>query len=109
MFDPGALWIASYHQIPMLVVMYNNRAYYNDWDHQIKIAQMRGRDEKMAYLGMELDKPAPDFATLARSFGWYAEGPILKPSDIKSAVARARDIVLKEGRPALVDVVTQHR
>src|SRR5680860_886023 len=24
MFDPGALWVAAYHKIPMLVVMFNN-------------------------------------------------------------------------------------
>src|SRR5262249_12387802 len=30
MFDLGALWIAAYHRIPLLAVMFNNRAYYND-------------------------------------------------------------------------------
>ena len=34
MFDVGALWVASRYRLPMLVVMYNNRAYYNDWEHQ---------------------------------------------------------------------------
>src|SRR6185436_4424587 len=37
MFDAGALWVAAKHRIPMLVVMYNNRAYYNDWEHQIRM------------------------------------------------------------------------
>ena len=27
LFDPAALWVASHHRIPMLVVMLNNRAY----------------------------------------------------------------------------------
>jgi acetolactate synthase I/II/III large subunit len=93
----------------MLVVMYNNRAYYNDWEHQILVARERGRDEAMAYLGMEIDNPGPDFAGLARSFGWYADGPVEKPNDLKGAVERARDVVLGEGRPALVDVVTAPR
>jgi len=31
MFDAGALWVAAKYQIPMLIVMHNNRAYYNDW------------------------------------------------------------------------------
>lgn len=107
LFDAGALWTAGYHNIPLLVVMFNNRAYYNDWEHQVLMAKLRGRDEKMAYLGMEIDKPAPDFGALARSLGWYGEGPIEKASDIKAAVRRARDVVLGEHRPALVDVVTQ--
>ena len=44
MFDAGALWIAAKNEIPLLVVMYNNRAYYNDWEHQIRMAKLRGTD-----------------------------------------------------------------
>ena len=109
LYDAAARWTASYHQIPMLVVMYNNRAYYNDWEHQVLIARERGRDEEMAYLGMELNNPAPDFAGLARSFGWWAEGPVERPGELRAAVQRARDVVLKEGKPALVDVITAAR
>jgi hypothetical protein len=32
------------YQIPLLIVMYNNRAYYNDWNHQIVMARTRGTD-----------------------------------------------------------------
>jgi len=109
LFDAAALWVASHHEIPMLVVMYNNRSYYNDWEHQVLVARQRGRDEEMAYVGMELDRPAPDFAMLARSFGWHAEGPIESPRDLGPALAAARNIVLDEGRPALVDVITEAR
>ena len=89
--------------------MCNNRAYYNDWERHIMIARERGRDEKTACVGMEIDRPAPDFAMLARSFGWHAEGPIMRPGDVRAAVLRARDVVLKTGHPALVDVITQFR
>jgi thiamine pyrophosphate-dependent acetolactate synthase large subunit-like protein len=109
LFDAAALWVATHHRIPMLVVMYNNRAYYNDWEHQILIAKERGRNPGTANVGMELDLPAPDFAGLARSFGWYAEGPIVMPGDVSGAVERARDVVLNTGQPALVDVITQAR
>jgi acetolactate synthase I/II/III large subunit len=63
----------------------------------------------MAYLGMEINRPALDFATIARGFGWYAEGPVEKPGEVRAAVARARDVVLRQGQPALVDVLTQVR
>ena len=76
MFDPGTLWVGAHDKIPMLVVMYNNRAYYNDWEHQARIAQQRGTDEKLAYIGMEIDNPPPDFGTIAR-YGMLREGPIL--------------------------------
>ena len=109
MFDAGSLWIAAYHKIPMLVVMYNNRAYYNDWEHQIAIAKDRGRDEEMAFLGMKLDHPAPDFAKLAQAMGWHGEGPIEDPNLLGPAIERAIKYIKETGMPALVDAVTQHR
>ena len=108
MFDLGALWIASKYEIPMLVVMYNNRAYYNDWDHQKHVAHRRGTDEDRAYIGMDLYGPEPDFAAAAKSMGWWAEGPIEGPADINGALLRAIEQV-KAGKPALVDTICQHK
>ena len=108
MFDAGAMWVAAKHKIPMLVVMYNNRAYFNDWEHQIRMAKKRGTPVDRAYIGMDLDDPPPDFASMARSMGWYAEGPIDNPADIAAALARAIEKV-KAGQPALIDTLTQKR
>ena len=108
MFDAGALWVAAKHRIPMLAVMYNNRAYYNDWEHQLRMARRRGTPESRAHIGMDLDDPAPDFASLARSMGWHGEGPIARGEDIGPALARAIERV-KAGQPALVDVLMQKR
>ena len=108
MFDAGALWVAAKYEIPMLVVMHNNPAYYNDWEHQIRMARMRGTDEAKAHIGMDLFGPEPDFAGLARAMGCYGEGPIDKPGDIRPALDRALAEV-KKGRLALIDTVTQHR
>ena len=109
LFDGAAPWIAAAHGIPLLVVMVNNRAYYNDWEHQIRMAEARGTDPARAHIGVRIDGPAVDFAMLARSFGWHAEGPIEDPNAIQAAVRRAAAVVVDEGRPALVDVVTAHR
>ena len=108
MFDAGALWIAAKYEIPILIVMYNNRAYYNDWEHQIRMARQRGTDEKKAHIGMDLFGPEPDFGALARSMGVYGEGPIENPKDVKAALHRALKIV-KSGKPALIDTITRHR
>ncbi|HST00432.1 MAG TPA: thiamine pyrophosphate-binding protein, partial [Usitatibacter sp.] len=89
MFDAGALWVAAKHRIPMLVVMYNNRAYYNDWEHQIRIAKQRSTPVRRAHIGMDMSDPDPDFAGLAKSMGWYAEGPIEKPGEVGAALKRA--------------------
>ncbi|MHB1343159.1 MAG: thiamine pyrophosphate-dependent enzyme, partial [Thermoleophilia bacterium] len=109
MYNAGALWVAAHHQIPMLVVMYNNRAYYNSWSHQTRLARARERSLDHVPVGTELKNPAPDFAGLARSLGWYAEGPVSLAADLPAALARAIEVVENEGRPALVDAVTQPR
>jgi acetolactate synthase-1/2/3 large subunit len=108
MFDAGAMWVAAKHRIPLLVVMYNNRAYYNDWEHQIRMAKLRGTPVERAHIGMDMDDPAPDFAGMARSMGWYAEGPIDDPRKIGPALGRAIEKV-KAGQPALLDTITQRR
>ena len=108
MFDAGAMWVVAKHRIPMIVVMYNNRAYYNDWEHQIRMAKLRDTPIERAYIGMDLDDPAPDFAAMARSMGWYAEGPLESPEGLADALTRAIARV-KAGQPALLDTITQKR
>ncbi|MDH3263817.1 MAG: thiamine pyrophosphate-binding protein [Paracoccaceae bacterium] len=108
MYDAGALWTAAKHEIPLLIVMVNNRAYYNDWHHQIRMARMRGTDESKAHIGMDLFDPAPDFGAIARGMGMWGEGPIEKPEEVGPALRRALEVV-RSGKPALVDVITRHR
>jgi acetolactate synthase I/II/III large subunit len=108
MFDAGSLWIAAKYKIPMLVVMFNNRAYYNDWNHQLVLARTRGTDPNRAHIGMDLYGPDPDFAGLAKSMGWYAEGPFENADDLKPALKRAIEQV-KQGKPALIDAVCDRR
>jgi acetolactate synthase-1/2/3 large subunit len=109
MYDPGALWTAANSRIPLLVVMYNNRAYYNDFEHQIRVARHRGTPVENARVGQELDDPAPDFAMLAKSFGWYAEGPIADPDAAGPAIKRALAYVKEKRLPALVDTIVRRR
>lgn len=108
LYDPGALWTAAHDRLPMLVVMYNNRAYFNDWEHQIRVARHRGTPEGNAFLGMDVSDPPVDFAMLARSFGWYAEGPVEDPRSVRPALERALREV-KASRPALVDTIVRKR
>ncbi|MDP2643447.1 MAG: thiamine pyrophosphate-binding protein [Desulfobacterales bacterium] len=107
LFDAGALWVATHHHIPMLIVMLNNRAYQNSWKHARSMAKIRGNPAAKVDIGTEIDHPAPDFAKLAQSFGWYAEGPVEDGRKVQEAVKRAIQVIKKEKRPALVDTIVQ--
>ena len=109
LFTPAALWTAAHHRIPMLVVMHNNRSLYNSEEHGIQIAEHRERAVENAGIGTQITDPNVDFATLARSFDCYGEGPITQMSELRPALERAIRVVKEEGRLALVDVVSEAR
>ena len=109
LYTPSALWTAAHHRIPLLIVMHNNRSYFNDEEHQILMAKARGRPVENAHIGQRMDNPAVDFAAMAKSFGIEAWGPIEEPGEIRPALERAARYVLKERKAALVDVFTQFR
>ena len=108
MYAPGVLWTAAYHKIPLLFVMHNNRGYYQEVMHLQRMAAVHKRAPDRAWIGNIIDKPAIDFAGLARSQGVWGEGPISDPAALGPALQRALKVV-KGGAPALVDVVCQPR
>ncbi len=107
LFTPAALWTAANHQIPLLIIMDNNRSYSNSERHQEMMAKTRGRATGNKYIGTRIAGPEVDYAELARSFGLYAEGPVESPHDLRPALERAINIVKNKRQAALVDVVTQ--
>jgi thiamine pyrophosphate-dependent acetolactate synthase large subunit-like protein len=109
LYTPGSLWTAAHHQIPMLMVMFNNRSYYQDVGHQLAVTRMRQRSLDNVGVGVSLEGPATDFAMLAKSFGIYGEGPILDPAEIRPALERGLQVVKEKRTPALIDTVTQSR
>jgi thiamine pyrophosphate-dependent acetolactate synthase large subunit-like protein len=108
MYAPGVLWTAAHHQIPLLSVMHNNRAYHQEVMHVQRMANRHNRGVTRAAIGTTIDNPNIDFAALARSMGVHAEGPVTDPRDLGRAIQRAVAVV-KAGEPALVDVVSQPR
>ncbi len=105
LFTPSAIWTAAHHGVPLLFVVCNNRSYFNDENHQAIIAQARGRPVEQRVVGIRIEGPPVDFATMARAFGAHAEGPVENPSDVGPALRRALRVVTEEQRPAVVDVV----
>jgi thiamine pyrophosphate-dependent acetolactate synthase large subunit-like protein len=108
MYAPGVLWTAAHHQIPLLMVMHNNRGYYQEVMHLQRMAAVHKRRPDRALIGNEIDHPAIDYAKLAQAHGVWAEGPISDPKLLGAALRRALAVV-KSGRPALLDVVCQPR
>ncbi len=105
-FCPQALWTAAHHQIPLLVIMNNNRSYLNSENHALSMARERSRPSESRWIGTTIEKPFVDFTGLARSLGIHAEGPIEKLSDLKPALKRAIKAIKDGNQPALVDVIT---
>jgi acetolactate synthase-1/2/3 large subunit len=108
MMLPGALWTLAHHDIPLLIVMHNNRAWHQETMHLKRIANWRGRGPETWPIGTTITDPDIDFATLAKSMGVWARGPIDDPGQLASAISEALDQV-KRGKPALLDIITQGR
>ena len=108
MFTPGVLWTAAHHRIPLLYVMHNNRAYHQEYMYLQDMSGRMDRGVRNAHVGTTLTDPDIDFATVAKGFGVYAEGPITDPNEVGPALKRAIAIV-KQGRPALLDTIVEPR
>lgn len=108
MCNPGALWTAAHHQLPLLMIVHNNRAYHQEVMHIQVMCDRHARGIGNAHIGTTITSPDIDFATLAKSMGVWGEGPVSQPEDLVPALQRALAVV-RDGKPALVDVVSQPR
>jgi thiamine pyrophosphate-dependent acetolactate synthase large subunit-like protein len=108
MYAPGALWTASHHKIPMLTIMWNNRAYHQEIMHLQRMANWRQRDVTTAHIGTTIWDPFVQYEKLAEALGQVGIGPITDPKDLGAAIKRGLEAV-KMGEPVLINVVTQPR
>jgi thiamine pyrophosphate-dependent acetolactate synthase large subunit-like protein len=108
LYAPGVLWTAAHHKIPLLMLMHNNRCYHQEIMHVQRMAAIHNRPQANARIGTEITNPDVDFAKIAQGMGVWAEGPITEPGNLGPALRRALEIV-KNGGPALLDVVCQPR
>ena len=108
LMGPASLWTAANMRVPLLTVMHNNQAFHQEVMVVQQAALRHGRDATRAHIGTKFVDPPIDYSLMAQSMGIYGEGPILDPSDLGPALARALEVV-NGGEPALVDVRTQPR
>jgi thiamine pyrophosphate-dependent acetolactate synthase large subunit-like protein len=97
-----AIWTAARHRIPLLVLINNNRSYFNDELHQENVARTRGREVKNRWIGLRMEDPVPDIAKLAEAQGAVGIGPVTQAADVKAAIERGVD-VLKKGGVCVID------
>ncbi len=107
-YVPGSLWTAAHHRLPMLVIMHNNRAYHQELMYAQYVAGVRGRGGDRAHIGTTFRDPFISYAKLGEAYGVESEGPIDDPEQLFAALERGVNAV-KEGRPYLIDVLTQPR
>jgi len=98
-----ALWTAVHYGIPCLVLVANNRSFYNDEMHQERVARERGRPVENKWIGQRIDEPDIDLAAMARAQGAVGFGPVKEASQLKNTLDEAIRQV-RNGSVCVVDV-----
>jgi hypothetical protein len=88
--------------------MHNNRAYHQERMYLQMQGNKYNRGIDKADLGTALIDPDIDYASVAKGYGVYSEGPIRDPKELGPAIRRGIERA-KKGEPVLLDVVTQPR
>jgi thiamine pyrophosphate-dependent acetolactate synthase large subunit-like protein len=101
-----ALWTAARYEVPVLIVVMNNRSYDNERNRIQNNSPLMSNQETRAlwrdvtcYLG----KPEVDFAGLAGSFGIDGQR-VTTPAELRKALKRGT-AAIREGRPYLIDAI----
>ena len=98
-----ALWTAVHYRVPLLIVVANNRSFYNDEVHQERMAVARKRPVENKWIGQRMGDPEIDLAQMAKAQGAHGFGPITRIEDLAPTFAKAIAAV-EAGQVAVVDV-----
>lgn len=97
-----ALWTAAHYRIPLLMVIANNRSFFNDELHQERVARMRNRPVENRWIGQRISDPDIDLASMAEAQGAKAFGPVHNEKDLAAAL-KAAIAAVDEGHVAVID------
>jgi thiamine pyrophosphate-dependent acetolactate synthase large subunit-like protein len=98
-----ALWTAAHYGIPCLILVANNRSFFNDELHQERVAKERSRPVENRWIGQRISGPDIDIAMMARAQGAEGIGPVAKASDLKPAIEKGI-LAARSGAVCVVDV-----
>lgn len=107
LYTPSALWSLSAYDIPLLVIVMNNRLYLNSRQHAAHIAGNRGRDIDRAHIATSFCGNPVDFVSLAQSFNIYALPCVEALKDVAPAVKSAIAFIKAHGKPALIEILME--
>lgn len=103
MMGVTALWTAANAQLPMLIIVVNNRSFFNDELHQERVAIERDRPVANRWIGQRIDDPAPDLALMAKAQGLIGMGPLKNAGEFDQALHQAIEHV-RSGQAVVLDV-----
>jgi thiamine pyrophosphate-dependent acetolactate synthase large subunit-like protein len=99
----NALWTAVHYRLACVMIVANNRSFYNDEVHQERVARARGRPVENKWIGQRMSDPDVDLAAMARAQGATAWGPVTRAGDLAVTLRAALDAAAS-GAVAVVDV-----
>lgn len=105
LMNASAIWTGVKHGVPLLVVVLNNRSFYNDEVHQETIANQRGRPPENKTIGITIDGPDIDISAIARGFGARSPGLLSGSAAVTEALAEALKVV-DDGGVAVLEIQT---
>ena len=94
----NAFWTASHMDLPLMVVVANNRSYFNDEAHQERVAVMRDRPPQNKWVGQRLDQPPVDIIALAVAQGFEGNEPVTDADQLLAEMERGEKVVKAGGR-----------
>jgi thiamine pyrophosphate-dependent acetolactate synthase large subunit-like protein len=97
-----AVWTAAHYGIPCMMIICNNRSYFNDERHQEHVAVSRARPPANAWIGQRISEPDIDIAAMARAQGAVAIGPVSTLVDMHDAMRTALAAV-QDGKVCVID------
>lgn len=101
-----ALWTATNARIPLLVLVVNNRSFFNDELHQERVAKERGRSIENKWIGQRIDDPPPDLAMMAKAQGATGFGPVDNAGQLRLVLKDAL-AALARGETVVVDILVR--
>ena len=99
----SAVWSAVRAQVPLLVLINNNRSYFNDELHQETVARRRNRPVSNRWIGQSIASPEVDIAALSTSYGAVGIGPVKSPAELEAAIQKGVE-ALMAGKVAIIDI-----